>query len=349
VVTRGEYETISAADPAAMEHRLSLPGERPRPAKASREPDEEHEGAEISLAPPVEVAEAARDPRTVLPRPEMEPEDPLYNGRYDDGLIGDFVDPRSPDAWKKAPLLYGIVEFLFFPSTLLRLVMFGLLLSAVGVLANMAIRAILEGGAPMFIMWAGIPLAFTWLLSFAAAFHTVVVATANGQNAIEEWPDWQIFEWLAPAMYTIVASALALVPGGLVAGLMTLATHSDPMMAAFAIAAPPLMSWLLLFPFVLHSMLAEDSVTAVASPIVINSLKTAADAWVIFYAYSMGIAFLLAGGLSLMAVSQFLITAVGAMATTAVVLLYARLLGRLMWYTSQKDGSSIGRRPAANS
>jgi len=25
------------------------------------------------------------------------------NGRYDDGLIGDMVDPRSPDAWMHTP------------------------------------------------------------------------------------------------------------------------------------------------------------------------------------------------------------------------------------------------------
>src|SRR5439155_16663797 len=35
VAARGEYETLSALDPATMEHRLTVPGERPRRAKAA--------------------------------------------------------------------------------------------------------------------------------------------------------------------------------------------------------------------------------------------------------------------------------------------------------------------------
>ena len=51
----------------------------------------------------------------------------------------------------------------------------------------------------------------------------------------------------------------------------------------------------------------------------------------------MCIGFLLAGAIALMAASQLLMVAVGACATVAVLLLYARLLGRLMWYTSKKE------------
>src|SRR6185503_5509752 len=50
--------------------------------------------------------------------PEPEPEDKLYDGRYDDGLIGEKVDRREPDAWKKSPFLVGIAEFMIRPETL---------------------------------------------------------------------------------------------------------------------------------------------------------------------------------------------------------------------------------------
>ncbi len=120
-------------------------------------------------------------------------------------------------------------------------------------------------------------------------------------------------------------------------------------MAAFGIAVPPLLSWLILFPFVLHSMLAEDRLAAIASPLVMRSLTNAADAWVIFYTYSIGLAFLLAGAGVLMLSPQALIAAVGAAGLVAALFLYARLLGRLMWYTSHKDAASAvpARRQAA--
>jgi hypothetical protein len=125
----------------------------------------------------------------------------------------------------------------------------------------------------------------------------------------------------------------------MIAGATLAASTDDPLMAAFGIAVPPLLSWLIVFPFVLHSMLAEDRIIAFASPLVMRTWTTAAEAWLIFYTYSIGIAFLLAGGGVLMVVTQPLMAAVGAGATVAVLFLYARLLGRLMWYTSQKERS----------
>jgi hypothetical protein len=347
---RGEYETLSAVDPATVEHRLTVPGERPRPPKAAAvQQADPGEDEEISIAPPVEVVEAARDPRTVLPKPDLEPEDPMYDGRYDDGLIGDFVDPRSTDAWKRAPFLYGIVEFLFFPSTLLRLIAFGLLLAMVAALVGMNIALAQQDSGlaqimSLLLMRGAIPAAFGWLVMFAAAIHAVIVGTGNGEYEITTWPDWMFYEWFSPAMYIGLAAVVAIVPGGLIAGATFAATRDDPLMAAFGIAVPPLLSWLALFPFVLHSMLVEDSVMAIVSPLVLRSWKTAADAWVIFYTYSIGIAFLLAGAAALMLTGNMLITSVGAVALVAVLFLYARLLGRLMWYTSQKDAAPSGFR-----
>ncbi len=337
---RGEYDTLSAVDPASVEHRLTVPGQQPRRPKAAAVESEPREDEEVALAPPVEVVEAARDPRTILPKPDLEPEDPLYDGRYDDGLIGDFVDPRSTDAWKRAPFIYGIVEFLFFPSTLLRLIPFCLLLAVVAGLAHVGVKTWQEGGIlVLFVMWGGIPLATVWLVSFTAFFHAIAVATGNGENEVTTWPDWNITEWFVPFMSVTVATVAALMPGALIAGATLAASTDDPLMAAFGIAVPPLISWLLIFPFVLHSMLAEDRLAAIASPIVLRSLTNAAEAWLIFYTYSIGLAFLLAGAAVLMLSSQTVMSAVGAAGLIAVLFVYARLLGRLMWYTSQKDAA----------
>jgi hypothetical protein len=347
VAPRGEYETLSALDPAAVEHRLTVPGDRPRRSVASQEHAERAEGDEIALAPAVEVVEAARDPRTVLPQPELEPEDPLYDGRYDDGLIGDGVNPRSPDAWKKAPLLYGLIEFLFFPSTLLRLVSYSVGLTVVGALVRAVIAKLMDGEAPMFLLWMGIPSTALWFFTFAVTVHAIIVATGNGENDIESWPDWNVFDWFSPAMYIYVAMVASVLPGGFIGAVTFTMNLEDPRMAAFAIGFPPLLSWLILFPVVLHSMLAEDHPMAFLSPAVMRTWHSAGEAWVIFYMYSIGIAFLLAGALSLFIPGQLAMTAVGACATVAVLLLYARLLGRLMWYTSQKDAQSAAPRHKA--
>jgi hypothetical protein len=350
VASRGEYETLSALDPAAVEHRLTVPGQRPRRSAAEQEHAEHAEGDEIALAPAVEVVEAARDPRTVLPQPELEPEDPLYDGRYDDGLIGDGVSPRSPDAWKKAPFLYGLLEFLFFPSTLLRVVSYSVGLTAVGALVRAVIVKLIDGEAPMFLLWMGIPLTAVWLFAFAVTIHAIIVATGNGENEIESWPDWNVFDWFGPAMYTGAAMVASLLPGGAIGGVMFTMNLEDPMMDAFAIGLPPVLSGLILFPLVLHSMLAEDHPMAFLSPAVMRTWQSAGDAWMIFYMYSIGIAFLLTGGLALFIPGQMAMTAVGACATVAVLLLYARLLGRLMWYTSQRDAQlAAPRRNAATS
>src|SRR5262249_52281025 len=98
-----------------------------------------------------------------------------------------------------------------------------------------------------------------------------------------------------------------------------------------------------LFPIILHSMLAEDSVMAIMSPTVLRTLHSAGEAWVIFYAYSIGIAILLAGAIALMAAGQFMMVAVGACATVVVLFLYARLVGRPMGYPSHKDAAPAAR------
>jgi DNA-directed RNA polymerase subunit RPC12/RpoP len=347
---RGEYEVLSALDPAQMEYRLTVPGQRPKTKqRVTVEPVDDEEsaeagpgaGEEMALAPPVERAESARDPRTILPQPELADEDPLYDGRYDDGLIGDNVDPRSPDAWKKAPLLYGIIGFLFYPGTLLRWAFFAAGLAMVAVLARMGVVALQEGSALLlFIMWGGIPLAATWLFSFMAAMHAVVAATGNGEDKIESWPDWNVFAWFAPAAYVSVAVVVSAIPGGLISAATFTASIQDPAMAAFAIAAPLLLSWMLLFPFVFYSMLAEDSIMAVFSTQVVHSFRVAGDAWVIFFMYSI-LLFLCGGiGAGLLAVESLGVKAVAAIGVVGLVLLYLRLLGRLMWCANQRLAKS---------
>jgi len=347
---RGEYEVLSALDPATIEQRLTVPSEMQRAKKGERGAGSGNprttgtaaasggaEAGEISLEPVAERPEIARDPRTILPQPELEPENELYDGRYDDGVIGDMVDPRSPDAWKRAPLLYGIVEFLFFGSTLLRLVMFAFGLAVVATIVRIGIVAAQESPVLlMFVIWGGIPLGGVWLLSFAAAAQAIVEATANGEKEVKTWPDWNVFGWFMPATYMVVAALISSAPGVAVAVGTYAANLADPLMAAFGIGAPIVISWLVLFPVVLFSMLIEESLFAIISSQTMSSLKNAADAWVIFYAYSILVA-LLGMAAGAMLVQGFPVSALGAAASVAVLMLYARLVGRLMWVSGERE------------
>src|SRR5262249_13282830 len=157
----------------------------------------------------------------------------------------------------------------------------------------------------------------------------------NGEKEVATWPDWNVLDWLANARFVLIATIVACLPGGLL-GAVTLATSmDDPMMAAFGVAAPPVLSWLVLYPYILFSMLNEDSVFAIASADSLRSLKIAGDGWVFFYMYSIVIALLGVAAAAMMFATNILAAACGAAFLVALLMLYFRLLGRLMWYAGQ--------------
>lgn len=345
---RGEYEVLSALDPAAIEQRLTVPGEKPRKKKLVAKPaddqggeeDENEEHGEFTLEAPLERAEAARDPRSILPQPEIEPENALYDGRYDDGLIGDMVDPRAPDAWKKAPLVYGIIEFLFRPTTILRWVFFAILFTIVAGLAKLGV-AYAQQAVVLFILWAGVPVLGVWLFSFAAAFHAIVEATGNGDDEVATWPDWNVFGWFGPALFVLLAAILSALPGGLIAAAIAVGI-GEPMVIIFAIAAPVVLSMMLLFPFIYCSMLIEDNIFAFASAYTLRSLTIAGDAWMYFCMYSVGLVLLGTCAVGTLIANNMVFTAVGSTASIALLIIYARLIGRLMWVAAQRDAKYSG-------
>jgi hypothetical protein len=338
--TRGDYEVLSALDPATVEYRLSAPGQQSRAVKTVAEAPARDDDGEVTLSPPVERVEAVRDPRSILPQPELEPENALYDGRYDDGVIGDSVDPRSPDAWKRAPMLYGIVEFLFYPSTLLRWLGY-----AVGfaLLANFGKFTIESAMNTDFIAPFLIP-AFCFgctvlLAPFSAALCAIVEDTGNGQVEVTEWPDWDIAAWMGKACYFPWAAFITSFPGILGVGVALL-SGLDFLAYIVVATAPLLLSWMLLLPPAVYSQLAENSILSLISPVVIESYRIAGDAWAVFYFYSLLIVLLIVGAVALIITDNFLMVAVGGCAVVVVLFVYARLLGRLIWVAGQRGAAS---------
>jgi hypothetical protein len=115
----------------------------------------------------------------------------------------------------------------------------------------------------------------------------------------------------------------------------------DPTYGAFAAGAPLVLSWIALFPVVLYSMLAEGSVLAPYSAATYKSIQQASEGWVFFYMYAILLGIL--GSLSLAlagwhgeALNLFIPWCLGCLGLVVTSLLYCRVLGRLMWYSSEK-------------
>jgi hypothetical protein len=339
VAPRGEYAELVEFDPSQRPPGWSRP-DAPAAiaaAPAAADPDEE-DGEEIKVSAPVERIEIKPE---MKPLPPPDPEDDLYDGKYDDGLIGDKVDRKAPQAWKKAPLVIGLVGFLFYMNTLPRLIMYAIGLALVMNIGHLAMRFSVSTdptekvSSIMLFMFLSVGMGM-WVTSFAAVCLAVVQDTANGVDDVQSWPDWNVFDWVMGAMYFPAAAFVAALPGS-VFTVSLLSMGLDPTYGRFAAGAPLVISWIFLFPLVLYSMLAEGSIMAPVSAATNKSLHAASAGWMFFYMYSLVIGCAGVWAISLACnPNNYVINSLGSTGVVVLAVLYCRILGRLMWYSSEK-------------
>ncbi|MDX1944736.1 MAG: hypothetical protein SFU86_04950 [Pirellulaceae bacterium] len=351
VAPRGDYAELAEFEPGAHPPGFS----RPVAGQGASAPvGGEDDGDDFKLAAPEERIETKTT--YVLPPPDpVEREGSLYDGKYDDDLIGENVDPRAPDAWKKSPFVLRIVEFLFYTSTLPRWIAYSVGLAGLVLLGHRAYeQAMVEGMTQVF----AIPMFMALVLGggivlppLAASLLAVINDTANGTDEVTSWPNWSPLECLVQAAYVFAAGLVAGLPG-IVVSMLLLGLGLDPIVGAFAAGVPIIVSWTALLPIVLYSMLAENSVAAVVSPHTLRSFRLVGEAWMLFYLYSLVIGLFAAVGASLLALSGLLPIVIGAILLLTMAMLYCRLLGRLMWYASEKEAKLAERQtpptPAAS-
>ena len=304
-------------------------------------------GAAVVATPEQEVEDDLRleavveppRPPVVIPQVAVDPQEAL-GGRYDDGFLSDSADRNRPDAWKKAPFLLRIVEFLFYMSTLPRWIMYSIGLAAVLNLGYAAVASARGGLSEqvLAIFLSGIFAVTTgfFLTSFAAVLLAIVNDTANGMDEVESWPDWNIFDWIVNSVYFPAAAFVAGLPGAVVAAAI-LSVAMDPLVAGFTAVGPVVLSLAVLFPLVLFSMLAEGSITAPYSPQLVRSFHTVSEGWMLFYLYSFALGIFGGCFAGLAAFSNPLLNCLGAVLVVTAILIYCRLLGRLMWYVGEKE------------
>ena len=303
---------------------------------------------EITIEAPVERIEIKPE----LPKTYYQPdaaEEQLHDGRYDkdDMLGGGNVNPKSKDAWKRAPFLYGLFEFLFYVSTLPTWLMLAGVAGIVFTLGTTAIAWAQDSSPARQMLAILLTMAFSvamglWIAPFFAACLAIVQETANGANEVENWPEGHIVERFFSALYFAVALFISGFPG-LMLSTFLLTGGMSLLLAPLPLVA----SWIILFPIVLFSMLAENSVTAIFSSRTRESFNIVSEAWLLFYLYSMGLGVFVCT-FAVMAVFPFwLVSFVGGAGLVSVSFVYCRVLGRLMWYADQK-GVKLSQQRAAS-
>ena len=336
VAPRGEYEELAEFDPAQRPEGWSRP-ERLTSTAASAAVEEEEDDEEIVVSAPVERLEIKPD---IKPLPPPDPQDDLYDGKYDDGLIGDWDDRKKPEAWKRAPLTLGILSFPFHFNNLLRIILYA---AGLAVLANLG-QAVRTGAlssdptAQTFAIIGGIFLLVVstfLMLSLSAVLFAIVQDTANGADETSSYPDWLIVDWIGTALYFPAAAFLAGLPGSFLTVAMV-GVGLDPTYGAFAAVAPLVLCWIIFFPLIIYSMLAEGSIMSPFSSATWRSVHEAGEGWVFFYMYAGLLGLIGGGALAFVMSRSVLVNVIGSVGVLFVAILYCRILGRMMWYCSEK-------------
>lgn len=320
------------SDPASPNPRPQSPAaSAPNAADQAASAAEDDDDFEFRLSDPVErpaiKVELPHHIAADLP-------DPRDEESYGDELWGVGSDGTRP-RWQQSPFLVGVLEFLIQPSTLgswigyslsagalMGLLQFALQLSQTEGYAQAAALLVSIGFTVMFLCWCG---------AFGAACLAVIQDTANGSEAVEDWPDWHFVDWFARSFTLAVAAFVAAFPGMLLASVML--TGGAPLIA---IPLPVLASLIALGPIVLSSILVEGSVLSVVSPTVLRMVRTAADGWILFYMLTFVIGLLAVGALALSELGSLITAFIAGALSATLVLIYCRLLGRLMWYSQHK-------------
>lgn len=342
VVPRGEDAVLAAFEEGGASPTPPHPDEVRMDVRPGHHTQTD-ESDELTLAPPEErLAVQSALPVVLVPD---EPSDSLYDGRYDDGLVDSGVDPADPQAWRRAPLLLGIVGFLLKVDVWPRWAAYAVGLTILEAMGRTVAWAV---AGQNWLALAVVPLTLGlvavvvagWVIPWAATLMAVIEGTANSGDEVSAWASWDFFDWFWPALQLGTALLVGAIPGLAIASLLLAEGGAYlPEQRGLdwpRLALPVVLSWWLLLPPLLYSMLAEASLVRMVSPLVLRTMQCTPDAWLLYYLESLVLLLPLAGGLALFNAQTWLLMPLGALVITGCLLVAARLLGRLMWYCNQR-------------
>jgi hypothetical protein len=193
------------------------------------------------------------------------------------------------------------------------------------------------GAAILFVCFlVGWVILAAYTAAYASHCYLVVVqASAAGLDRVD-WPDEPMFDWLPGALYLGGLLVLVLAPAGLLARALPPEVLPYPRVLRFLLLGVPML-WLL-FPVELLSSLTASSRWVLLSPRVLGGLLRLFPSVLLFY-LATGLLFALAGGLVFLGLftRAWYALPLAALGGSAVLLIHARLVGRLAWLLGERE------------
>jgi uncharacterized protein YbaR (Trm112 family) len=233
-------------------------------------------------------------------------------------------------------LVSGVVDFLAYSNVWPRWLGYSLVLLIPQELLHFGFNQPLTAngtrspGAVLALL-AALVLLSVWFISICATLLTVVEDTSDGLDRVENWPEGYVFVGVGPVAMIFFGLVLSALPGGIICGAIRL--EGDLSWLPIAIGV------LILFPFVLLSMLEANSALTPFSLKIWDGLHLAGEAWSATYALSLAIWGVFAAidwaSKEFISVPE-ISSAIGALSFVAALIVYYRLLGRLAWMLASR-------------
>jgi DNA-directed RNA polymerase subunit M/transcription elongation factor TFIIS len=237
------------------------------------------------------------------------------------------IDP--PPNWA---FFSNVFEFPWMKGTLSRWVYMTVLIEAMGLMAALILDFSQGESGPNLLVIAFLVLPEIWFTIWAstytaACFLPVVIDTASGNNTIYSWPEPNWREWMPQLFYVGYLGSIAALAG--LAGLLCatiVGLSGGPFWLTVCIIN------FLIYPVMLLSSLEAGSAFIPLSLPILKCMLTHWWCWLLFY-IELGILWGLWAGLLVIGIphSPFLTVLFAGPMLAAIVLITARLLGRLAW------------------
>ncbi len=242
------------------------------------------------------------------------------------------IQEEEPEQAPRWPFLTGVFSFPFYSNSLLYWVALSVGAMGIAALGREAYQ-LTQGSALgwvlsiLFGVFGGL-LAVIWAIGASAIGLAIVQDTSDGYDRIVNWPEGTVFEWFPEFLFVLNSVSLSLIAGLALRALL----GADTQLTGMVLAATAYV----LFPLLLISMLEGGSPWKPFSWPIWRTLFTVVWAWGLFYVETalIGLAIVLPAGL--LAATHPIAAVPGIAIIVAAMMIYFRLLGRLVWYCAQR-------------
>ncbi|NUQ61768.1 MAG: hypothetical protein HUU20_04725 [Pirellulales bacterium] len=251
-------------------------------------------------------------------------------------------EEELPEKPPRRPFLTGVFSFPFYPGSIL----YWMVLSVGAILIAALLREayLLTQSSPMAwvlsILYGVLAalLGVVWVMIASAIGLAIVQDTSDGCDAIVNWPQGTIFDWFSDFLFVLNSVSLSLAVG---LGLRSL-VGADARLTTIILLATAFVA----FPIFFVSMLEAGSPWRPFSAPIWWSVLSVGWGWGLFYLETALLGAVLVVPAVLLSVATHPLVGVPAIAAiVAALMIYFRLLGRLIWYCAQRlpDKEEIGK------